>query len=116
MPKVDFNYYQNSYYGTNITSSTIFNRIVDKAERFLNVRLTEVTIDDTYKKCICSICDNMFMEEKQVAEIGNIKSETVGSWSRTYDDKKQLSENYEKERRNILIDYYGRTGLLYRGR
>ena len=109
---VDYAYYQNNYYGTKITSSNDFNRLSDRASRYLDKRLTayeidgvlyEVLIDDTYKKCICELVDAMFNDENY------LKSETVGSWRKEYADK-----NIYKLRQ-IVLDYYGGTGLLYRG-
>jgi hypothetical protein len=43
---------------------------------------------------------------------GEVQSETLGQWSRTYRDS---GRQREAKLQNVLRQYLGETGLLYRG-
>lgn len=101
---LDFEYYQNVYFGTKITSSNDFMRLVNRAKLYLDKRLTEIIDDDKYNKCLCELADAYYTEANAVV------SETVGSWSRTYKE-----QNINNNLKQIVLDYYGGSGLLYRG-
>ena len=46
---------------------------------------------------------------------GEVKSQTVGAWSKTYASGTETAEAARKTLENIAMDYLAWTGLLYRG-
>lgn len=67
------------------------------------------TIPDEVKYCTCEIAENLFNEASAGKQI---KSETVGGYSRTFADNKT---DFEKQRLTILKAWLGDTGLLFKG-
>lgn len=73
-------------------------------------------------KYVTSLLINMLINERaEQAEIGNIKSENVDGWSRTYAGAEELDKAYKQKKYDLLklyliheVDQNG-TPLLYRG-
>jgi len=111
----DYNYYK-EVYGGNMPESS-FNRLSLEASAYIKRntrnRVDENNIPDEVKLCTCSLCDKLRKIEKSEGK----KSETVGSWSVTYEEK---SEN-NNDLYDILLNYLSESvteegiPLLYRG-
>lgn len=111
----DYTFYTTEYSGT--MPESLFNRlsIIASAKIKANTfgRIDEITIPDEVKYCTCTIVDAL----KEIQKRDGKKSESVGSWSVTWEgseeDKKKLS-NIMKDYLSELTDTEG-TPLLYRG-
>ena len=129
---VDFTYYTEVFEGTAINEED-FKRLSKKAERFVNYATcnqadtTSGTVLETVKECICEIAEQyQIMEKLEKQALGEgekvISSESVGSWSVSYDtptktDVNTLEYTTEKNKRlySIVKEHLAFTGLLYRG-
>ncbi len=129
---VDFTYYTEVFEGTAINEEN-FNHYSKKAERFVNyatcnqAHKTSGTVLETVKECICEIAEQyQIMEKLEKQSLGEgdkvISSESVGSWSVSYDTPAKTDVNTseyttEKNKRlySIVKEYLAFTGLLYRG-
>lgn len=129
---VDFTYYTEVFEGTAINEQD-FNRYSKKAERFVNYATcnqASTAIGDTLetvKECICELAEQyQIMEKTEKQSLGEgekvIASESVGSWSVSYDTPTKAdvnTEEYVKEKNkklySIIKEYLAFTGLLYRG-
>ncbi len=129
---VDFAYYTEVFEGTAIPEQ-YFKRLSKKAERFVNYATcnqadtTSGTVLETVKECICEIAEQyQIMEKLEKQALGEgekvISSESVGSWSVSYDtptktDVNTLEYTTEKNKRlySIVKEHLAFTGLLYRG-
>lgn len=108
---VDYNYYSNTYGGK--VSSIDFTALEIKASRVLNYytfnRIEEVT--DSIKLAVCELVD--YLKELEDKGGKEIASEKVSTHSVTYADKDNISS--KKKQKEIINNYLGHTGLLYRG-
>lgn len=129
---VDFTYYTEVFEGTAISEQD-FKRLSKKAERFINyatcnqAHKTSGNVLETVKECICELAEQyqtIEKSEKQALGEGDkvISSESVGSWSVSYDTPAKTDVNTseyttEKNKRlySIVKEYLAFTGLLYRG-
>ena len=76
-------------------------------------RIDENNVPDSVKLCMCSLVDKMNNIQKQAGK----KSETVGSWSATYLENKEWSNELYDVLVNYLLNEKDSKGvsLLYRG-
>lgn len=129
---VDFTYYTEVFEGSAINEQD-FNRYSKKAERFVNYATcnqASTAIGDTLetvKECICELAEQyQIIEKTEKQSLGEgekvIASESVGSWSVSYDTPTKAdvnTEEYVKEKNkklySIVKEYLAFTGLLYRG-
>ena len=141
MAYADYTYYTESFLGTAIAQAD-FPRLALRASDFLDYytqgkaesATDEKTVDALAKAC-CAVSEQMQADEQAKAVAakaasaalaaagGEVKSETVGSWSQSY----TTSADYAKTSRadsvrdmrqgyaNIAQEYLVNTGLLYRG-
>lgn len=126
----DFDYYVNTYMGNAIADDE-FPRMAAKASRFIDYITTnraEAQADlDAVKNCCCELAEQyQLMELAQTAsrevlsgDAVDVKSESVGSWSRTYgsaaDNAATITEKAQAKLAAIAYRYLTGTGLLYRG-
>lgn len=109
---VDYDYYKTDYGGEKATEEN-FKRFEMQARTVLNYytfdRIEEAT--EEVKMALCELIDKMI--DYSANDGREIKSETVGSFSRTFKDN-PMSEmaSYQK----IIKLYLGHTGLMYRGK
>ena len=110
-----------------------FNHYSKKAERFVNyatcnqAHKTSGNVLETVKECICEIAEQyQIIEKSEKQALGEgekvISSESVGSWSVSYDTPTKADVNTseyttEKNKRlySIVKEHLAFTGLLYRG-
>lgn len=122
----DYSFYKDDYFG-NAISETEFNRLSARASAFLdyytrgkaknNADLTAL------KMACCAIAEQYKQAEEMQASAGNsgsgIKSESVGSYSVTYQTAAEAVSSAESVKNTaaaIAQQYLADTGLLYRGR
>lgn len=130
-PYCDFKYYTNVYKGKEVPE-TDFNSLVLKAsieikeQTFGRSDNTSGISNEAVKLCTCFLVDKI-KEYDTLKETSkkqnNVKTESLGKWSKTFENKtvKELDEEYEVETYNIinkhLANYEDNDGtlLLYRG-
>lgn len=129
---VDFTYYTEVFEGTAIPEQD-FKRLSKKAERFVNYATCNQAhkisgnVLETVKECICELAEQyQIIEKSEKQALGEgekvISSESVGSWSVSYDTPTKADVNTseyttEKNKRlySIVKEHLAFTGLLYRG-
>jgi len=79
----------------------------------VNVIETEPFSDDL-QMCCCEVADCIYKSEYSINSSG-IKSEKVGEYAITYEDKKVLEESTRIKIKSIVYAWLGNTALLYRG-
>lgn len=131
----DFSYYAGTYMGT--VSEEEFPRLAVRASSFLDyytLGKAETHADlDAVKMCCCALVDNYKVIEtaralttKRLADAmesdEDVKSETVGSWSRTLASGAEsavsalsTADGEKKLLAATCREYLAHTGLLYRG-
>lgn len=138
----DYTYYTDSFLGTAITAAD-FPRLALRASDFIDYYThgksktfsADADLVDPLAKACCAIAEQMQADEQAKAVAakaasaalaatgGEVKSETVGSWSQSYttsaDYAKQSQVEAVKNARlgyaAIATEYLANTGLLYRG-
>lgn len=136
MTYASFDYYASAYMGT--VSEEEFPRLSVRASSFLDyftLGKAEANANlDAIKMCCCALVDNYKVIEaareltaKRLADASesdaDVKSETVGSWSKTLASGGESAMNAlstASGEKKLLADtcreYLAHTGLLYRGR
>lgn len=138
--KVDFDYYQYEFEG-NAIPSDVFDKVIEDAymkvmdcirNNLYDLEEDETEIIESVKKCQCELAEfeyenGLVQSINQVDDtslgVGDVKSETAGSTSRTYvttldvygTRNQEIISNPEKFEYKIIQKYLGYTGLLYRG-
>ena len=135
MTYADYGYYFGTYMGA--VSEKDFPRLVVRASSFLNYYTQNRAKDnanmDEVKMCCCALVDKYAVIEaaqalamknltNAAAKDAEVKSETVGSWSRTLatGGESALSalnatDGAKKLLAETCMEYLAHTGLLYRG-
>lgn len=135
MVYADFAYYSGTYMGT--VSEENFPRLAVRASSFLDYYTLNKAKDnadlDAVKMCCCALVDKYaVIEAAQALAVKNlanaaandaeVKSETVGSYSRTFatGGESALSalsatDGAKKLLAETCMEYLAHTGLLYRG-
>lgn len=133
---VDFDYYVGIYGGSQVTSSD-FTKYELKARIVMNnytlkEKLTIKLLEgskyvDNIKMAMCEIIDNLFRTDeliKKSTQADNsfalgITSESVKDHSVSFDSKSlksnEIKAQSQNENYNLMKNYLGITGLLYRG-
>lgn len=129
---VDFTYYTEVFEGTAIPEQD-FKQLSKKAERFVNYATCNRALEtqgetlETVKECICELAEQyQVIEKTEKQSLGEgekvIASESVGSWSVSYDTPTKVDVNAsdyitEKNKKlySVVKEYLAFTGLLYRG-
>lgn len=137
MAYADFEYYQNTYLGTSILEAD-FPRLSLRASSFLDYytqgRAAKNADIDALKMACCAVAEqyqaidaaqalaNKSLSAAVSDSSGELQSQTVGSWSKTYrsgGDSAAQATNAAASARNLLsvtaAQYLAGTNLLYRG-
>lgn len=138
MAYADYTYYTGEWLGTAIAEAD-FPRLALRASDFLDyytrgkaASATGETVVDALAKACCAVAEQMQEDEKlkavaaqavdaALAGNGEVKSETVGSWSRTYATASDYAADksgataLRSQYARIADEYLVNTGLLYRG-
>lgn len=124
---IDVDYYKLNYKGL-IENSNLNNLIIEASRHIRRHTSNRATSEiETVKRCCCVLVDkiNEYQELKEKnKKQGNVKSESVGKWSRTLGDSKSNLE-LDKELNNEIADIIklylsdvtdeNGINLLYRG-
>lgn len=138
----DYAFYTDTFYGTAISAAD-FPRLSSRASDFIDYytrgkaeKATDESILMALSKACCAIAEQMQLDENNRAltakaqtealtgSAGEIKSESVGSWSASYTTAadyvgKDIAKGRNAEKAAyaaIAAEYLTNTGLLYRGR
>lgn len=120
MVSVDYTYYTTTYLGNSVSSAD-FPKLLNKAnlevDRSTFYRAGRITNDDAntslvsaIKNCLCSVVDVISKFESSSNANGVVSSESVGSWSVSYDTK-VYSASLSKKIANEVDLYLERYGL-----
>lgn len=132
----DYGFYASVYYGV-VISEDDFPRLASKASDFIDyytkdkaATATDETIVLAISKACCAVAEKMLEVEQaqrlrakyvsgELTDTG-VKSETVGSWSRSYATAADYvasgaATDPRAEYAKIALEYLANTGLLYRG-
>ena len=138
MAYADYEYYITAYLGTAIEEAD-FSRLALRASSFLDYytqgRAAQNSGLDALKMACCAVAEQyqtietaQALAQKSLAaslsaEGGELQSQTVGSWSKTYrsggDSAQQALTSTQAAQASLAAiaqQYLGATGLLYRGR
>lgn len=133
-----FEYYISAYMGTTI-SETAFHRLAVRASAFLDYytqgRAAQNPDLDALKMACCALSEQYQVIEQAQAlanknlsaamesDGGEVQSETVGSWSKSYrsggdsaGSAASVAANAQASLASVARQYLSGTGLLYRGR
>lgn len=126
----DYRYYASKYIGDAIAEDN-FLRLAARASRYIDYitqgRAAKSRKLDAVKLCCCALAEQYQLIEsaRRINAEGlsddyvEVKSETVGGWSRSYrsaaDTAAEISESAKAELTSIAYQYLSSTGLLYRG-
>lgn len=123
----DYDFYKNTYKGD--MPETDFNKVVARASYEVQKNIFNRDIkgyEDEVQMATCSVADILLkveqLENKKdtILSNNNLKSESVGDYSRTFDtlgiDNVNVEISNQKEKiKEELRRYLLHTGLLYRG-
>lgn len=115
-----YSYYKNEYYGV-LDNEQEFNRLAVRASAYLDYitmgKAKGVAELDALKKACCALVDKYSAIDAVISSIGK-KSETVGSYSVTY----QTAAEVQAAEKEMMADlaaiarmHLAGTNLLYRG-
>ena len=134
----DYTFYTETFYGTAIAEAD-FPRLSSRASDFIDyyTRGKAVAYENTtpLAKCCCALAEQMQTDEQNKAlaakanaaalasGTGEVKSESVGSWSVSYATTSYYAKTVAADAVNnanaayaaIALRYLANTGLLYRG-
>lgn len=103
---IDYSYYENTYLGSSIPPDD-FSRLAARASAYLNTisNAAEHPDDEAVKMATCAVAEAWQRNE----EGGEIISQSVGSWSRTYASSGKSKESALLEAARL---YLGPAGLM----
>lgn len=123
MAYADYAFYRNEYFG-NAISENDFSRLALRASNFIDyytmgkaknhADLLEV------KMACCAVAEKILIleasEKRASSASGALQSETVGSYSVSYQNGADVTRNAKSEMVTAARQHLACTGLLYRGR
>ena len=122
---VDYEFYINTYKGSKITSKEEFDKLSLRATQYVKEHLFNRDFTNYFDKdysnevkyATCSLAEIEQDYQKGLEELstGNIKSESIGDYSRSFGTKEELINNTNSKRNEELKLYLATTGLLFRG-
>lgn len=121
MVYADFSYYQETFFGVSVGVGE-FDRLALRASAYIDYitmgKAAKKAELDAVKMCCCALADQykaIYSAAEQNADGKELKSESVGSWSRTYSTGTELEQAARAQLQKIAYEYLAPTGLLYRG-
>ncbi len=86
-----------------------FNNLVIKASNYINRqtmgRIDVNNVPEQVKYVTCLIVNLIDEQESKIKEIGNLKSENIEGWSKTYATPEEIEKDYDKKMRQTLSDH-----------
>jgi len=103
MALATYRFYTDTYRGNAITSSDDFDRLILRAERYLDsVKTVEVLPDtDDVKMAQCAVAEEWQTNERG----GELQSQSVGSWSQSFAASGKSNERRMMEAAALYIGY-----------
>lgn len=92
-----------------------FREATQRIKLYTGSNVNETDIPENVKMCCCEVAEKLYSVEQADLDIGNISSESVGGWSKSYESSGSRKQRLEKEIKNIIYQWLSGTGLLYRG-
>lgn len=117
-----FEFYEDKYFGSALTEQE-FARASKRASSFIDYYTMGKAkdypdTDGAVAMCCCALAEQYQIIENAKAQSisgGEVKSQTVGAWSKTYASGTETAEAARKVLADIVMEYLAGTGLLYRG-
>jgi len=110
MAYADYTFYKEKYMGKAIIEAD-FNRLATRADSYIDSitigRASSYSADDAVKMAACAVADAWLTNEQG----GDLQSQSVGSWSRSYAVKAKSAESRLYDAVSL---YLSSTGLLSR--
>lgn len=99
----NYTFYTETYYGNQIPEAD-FPRLISRASAYLTGLCSNVDIpEENHKKAICAVAEAWQTNEQG----GDVISQSVGSWSKSYADKKNKTDEQRlSEAANLYIGKY----------
>lgn len=116
----DYTYYTTTYLGSALTEEE-FARAATRAGSFLDYYTrgkSKTYTGEELKMCCCALAEQyQIIENAQTQSMsgGELQSQTVGAWSKTYKSGTETAAAARETLAGIAMQYLGHTGLLYRG-
>lgn len=83
-----------------------FDSLVIRASNYINHetqgRIDKNNVSEQVKYAICLIMDLMDEENSKIAEIGNLKSEEIEGWEKTFLSPRQIKADYDSKKYEVL--------------
>lgn len=83
--------------------------LIIKASNYINKqtmgRIDKNDIPEKVKYVTCLIIDLINEQETKLSEIGNLKSENVEGWSKTFATPEEIKKDYSKKMQTTLAEY-----------
>lgn len=92
-----------------------FREATQKIRLYTGSNVDESDIPEYVKMCCCEVAEKLYNAEQTDAAVGNVSSESVGGWSKSYESTSARKQRLEKEIRRVIYQWLTGTGLLYRG-
>lgn len=122
---VDYEFYINTYKGSKITSKEEFDKLSLRATQYVKEHIfnrdysnycgNDFTNEVKYATCSLTEIEQEYQKGLEELSSGNIKSESIGDYSRSFGTKEELIKNTNQNRIDELKLYLATTGLLFRG-
>lgn len=116
----NYEYYTGTYIGSALTEEE-FTRAATRASSFLDYftrNRAKAYTGDELKMCCCALAEQYQIIESAQAQSmsgGELQSQTVGSWSKSYRSGTETAAAAREALAGIATRYLAHTGLLYRG-
>lgn len=114
----DYQFYKNEYKGIAIDDEASYQYYAELASVYIeHATLGRATSENKkVKTCECRIADILKANNEGMADDGReVKSESVGGWSKTYAENKRTDAQLERKITATIRLYLGLTGMLYCG-
>ena len=86
-----------------------FDNLVIEASNYINYkthnRIDKDNINEQVKYVTCLIVNLIQEEQEKLSEIGNLKSENIEGWAKTYATPEEIKVDYENKKFNTLKTY-----------
>lgn len=83
--------------------------LIIKASNYINKqtmgRIDVNNIPEQVKYVTCLIIDLINEQETKLSEIGNLKSENIEGWSKTFATPEEIEKDYSKKMQTTLAEY-----------
>lgn len=116
----DSDFYNNSYLCgraavIKTAANFYFRESTQKIQLYTGLNVDETNIPECVKMCCCEVAEKLYSAEQTDITVGSVSSESVGGWSKSYENSGVRKQRLEKEIRRTIYKWLTGTGLLYRG-